>query len=240
MSKNTIGDLASQYRLPFPETISGFDDLAITDANRAAFAAIRRWEDWQASALCLIGPVKSGLGIAARLWAREAEATLLSGAALDDLALQEVEAMTHTNSVIDLADRASNESHLLMLLNLSKKNGTYVLLTARSSGRHWGVQSPDLKSRLDAMPIAEIYPPDEPMISARLRASFRQRYIKLGENTIDYLAVRLPRSYEAIEDYVARLDQAISDTGRPPSINLARNVLEDGLSTRKLFDDRVD
>jgi len=226
-----LGDLAA---------VSGFDDLAITEANRNAFETIRRWQSWQSSALCLIGPVKSGLGIAARLWAKEASARLVSAREFDTLEIGAVEAMTRENSVLDLADKVTNESHLLTLLNLTKANGKYVLLTARVSGANWNCASPDLRSRLEAMPVAEIFPPDEAMISARLRASFKQRYIKLGENTIEYLAIRLPRSYEAIEDYVARLDQAISDTGRAPTINLARDVIEDGLSTRKLFDDMVD
>jgi len=90
------------------------------------------------------------------------------------------------------------------------------------------------------MPVAEIYPPDEDMIEARLRASCKRHYIKLSGTTINFLSIRLPRSYEAIEDYVARLDKAIDETGRAPGMSLAKSVLEDGASTRKLFGDEQD
>lgn len=235
MSNLYLGAEGAQYRLPFPDTVSGFDDLAITEANRAAFQTIRLWKSWQSSVMCLVGPVKCGLGIAGRLWAGEANAALLSARAFDALDIEALKKLAQINTVIDLADQVTNEPHLLTLLNLSQSNGVRVLLSARSGGANWGISSLDLKSRLEAMPVAEIYPPDEAMIVARLRASFKRRYIKLGDGTINFLAVRLPRSYEAIEDYVGRLDQAISDTGRAPSLHLARTVLEEGLSTRKLF-----
>ena len=226
-----------QLRLPFPESIRGFDDLAITDANRAAFATIRKWNDWQASTLCLVGPVQCGLGIAAKLWAREADATVLSAATFDSFDLKQVEELTERNCVIDLADQITSEDHLLTLLNRVQSKDKRLLLTARAPAPTWGCTSRDLKSRLDTMPVAEIYAPDEEMIKARLLTSSKRRYIKLNSATLNFLAIRLPRSYEAIEDYVARLDKAIDDTGRIPSMHLAKSVLEEGISTRKLFDD---
>ena len=240
MNTSDIGRAAPQLRLPFPDSISSFDDLAITSANETAFAIIRKWRDWHSPALCLVGPVQCGLGIAATLWAREADATLLSAAAFEKLSVGDIEALSDRNCVIDLADRVTNEGHLLTLINLIHAKHKRLLLTARTAGGNWACSSPDLKSRLDAMPVAEIYAPDEAMIKARLRASLKLRYIKLNDATVDFLAIRLPRSYEAIEDYVTRLDKAVDETGRGPSIHLARSVLEDGVSTRTLFNDEHD
>ena len=225
-----------QLRLPFPDTVKSFDDLAVTDANRNAIETIRKWSDWKSQLMCLIGPVQSGVGVAAQLWAKEAEARLLSAAELDGMSDTALEDAARGNCVVDLADQVENDDCLLALINFCEAKGTCLLLTARSAGAHWQTSSPDLKSRLSTMAIAEIYPPDEEMISERLQASCKRRYIKLSEATVEYLVVRLPRSYEAIEDYVLRLDKEISETGRAPSIHLARSVLEDGASTRKLFD----
>ncbi len=231
---------SQQLRLPFPEAIGSFEDLAITDANRAAIEAIRKWPQWQSAVLCLIGPVQSGLGVTAKLWARDADAIELSARAFDQMNLADVEAVSHRNCVIDLADQVTNEESLLTLFNLARSKGTRLLLTARGHGAGWPCQSLDLRSRLETMPIAEIYPPDEEMIKARLLASCKGRYIKLSAAAINYLAIRLPRSYEAIEDYIARLDLAIDETGRAPSMYLVRSVFEDGASTRKLFGEGPD
>lgn len=225
----------SQLRLPFAETFRSFDDLAITDANRSAIEAIRRWPDWSHGSLCLIGPLRSGLGVAAKLWSMEADAQLLSASEFDVLSLKEVETLAAQNCAIDLADEVTSEDNLLTLLNLGQASDTRILFTARSSGANWTTGNADLASRLSIMPVAEIYPPDEEMVKARLLASCKGRFIKLSKSTVDFLSVRLPRSYEAIEDYVQRLDQAISDTGKSPGIQLAKTVLEEGASTRTLF-----
>ena len=232
--------MSQQLRLPFPEAINSFNDLAITQANRAAIETIRQWPQWQAAVLCLIGPVQSGLGVTAKLWAGEAEASELSAHAFDQMSIDEVEKLSQRNCVIDLADQVTNEESLLTLFNLVQSSGKRLLLTARGHGASWPCKSPDLKSRLETMPVAEIYSPDEDMIKARLLASCKGRFIKLNTAAINYLAIRLPRSYEAIEDYVVRLDNAIDETGRAPSMYLVRTVFEDGASTRKLFGEDPD
>lgn len=241
LNMNSGSDLQSQQlRLPFPEAIGSFDDLAITEANRVAIETIRKWPQWQSETLCLVGPAQSGLGVTARLWAKEARAIELSARAFDQMHMTAVEALSDQNCVIDLADQVMNEQGLLTLFNFVRSKGKRLLLTARAHGSTWPCQSADLKSRLEAMPVAEIYPPDEDMIKARLLASCKGRYIKLGKAAINYLAIRLPRSYEAIEDYIARLDVAIDETGRAPSMHLVRTVFEDGASTRKLFGEDPD
>lgn len=238
VSQSDFVDSVSQLRLPFPNAVSGFDDLAITDANRAAIEAVKNWQNWQSPRLCLIGPVQCGLGIIGTLWAAEAKADFVTAADFDSFDVRQIEALSEKNCVLDLADDVTNESHLLTLLNLGQAKGALMLLTARTAGKHWACQSADLKSRLSTMPVAEIYPPDEAMIEARLRVSAKRRFIKLGDATINFLAIRLPRSYLAIEDYMTRLDQAVSDTGRAPNIKLAKDVLEEGVSSRQLFTDR--
>lgn len=224
-----------QLRLPFPDTVTSFDDLAITESNRAAVDTIRRPEAWKSPFMCLVGPMQSGLGVTAYLWSRETNARLIEAKALDALSDRELDKLAHAACAIDLADQVSNEDHLLTLMNIIDAKDGRLLLTARSAGVHWACQSPDLKSRLSTMPVAEIYPPDEDMIGARLLSSCRRRYIKLAKPIVEYLIVRLPRSYVAIEDYVERLDREITETGRAPSIHLARSVLEDGVNTQELF-----
>jgi chromosomal replication initiation ATPase DnaA len=50
--------------------------------------------------------------------------------------------------------------------------------------------------------------------------------MKLSRETINYLAVRLELSYQAGEGAIARLSEAVSETGRMPGLALARRVLE--------------
>lgn len=215
-----------QYRLPLTDEVGSFSDIDITDSNRAAILAIRQPDAWQSNAMCLIGPVQCGLGVIGQLWANEMEATVLSAAMFDTISLSEIEKASLGHCVLDLADRVGNETSFLTLLNLVRENDNRILMTARAGPATWVVQKADLKSRLDAVPVAEIYPPDEDMLRLRLQTSCRRRFIKLNDQTLNYLVVRLPRSYAALEDFILRLDEAVEATGRTPNVSLAREVLE--------------
>ncbi|MEO9968362.1 MAG: hypothetical protein ABJG15_00815 [Hyphomonadaceae bacterium] len=229
-----------QYSLRFPDQPERFADLAITDSNCGAIDTIRNWSSWSHSALCLVGPVQSGLRVTAKLWADEAEAVLMDGRTFDALSGAELDAQARGCWAIDLADQVSNEDNLLMLLNLAAQREMHVLLTARTFPALWGRKSSDLQSRLVGMPHTEIYPPDEEMLIERLHAACRRRYMRLDEKTVAFLAIRLPRSYAAIEEYVSRLDKAVDANQRAPSIHLARSVLEDGAGSRALFGETDD
>ncbi|MEO1102004.1 MAG: hypothetical protein AAFW65_09185, partial [Pseudomonadota bacterium] len=129
---------------------------------------------------------------------------------------------------IDNADSIRNEDHLLSLINLAASSGGYALLTARSTPANWRVSSADLGSRLRSMPLAEIGPPDEDMLRGRLKAAGRRRFMKFSDELLDYLSVRLGRSYAGLEDYVTRLSETVGTQNRAPTIPLARDVLEAG------------
>lgn len=232
--------MPQQYSLRFPDQPERFSDLVVTGSNRGAIEAIRNWQGWRHTALCLVGPVQSGLRVTARLWAAELEATLLEAKAFDALSEVEIAERASGHWAIDLADQISNEDNLLTLLNLIEQRDLRLLLTARTVPSLWRTQSADLGSRLTGLPSTEIYPPDEEMLVERLQAACRRRYMRLNEQTIAFLAIRLPKSYAAIEDYVSRLDSAVDANQRAPGIHLARSVLEDGAGSHALFGDADD
>jgi chromosomal replication initiation ATPase DnaA len=232
--------MPQQYSLRFPDQPERFSDLAITSSNEIAIEAIRNWKSWSHPAMCLVGPVQSGLRVTARLWAAEAGADLLDARAFDELGEADVSSRSRNNCAIDLADSVVNEANLLSLLNFASQRDVRVLLTARAVPSQWPCKSADLRSRLDGLQNVKIYPPDEDMLIERLKAACRRRYMKLDRQTIAFLAIRLPRSYAAIEEYVSRLDEAVDANQRAPSIHLARTVLEDGAGSLALFGDPDD
>ncbi len=232
--------MPQQYSLRFPDQPERFSDLAITASNETAIEAIRNWKTWSHPAMCLVGPVQSGLRVTARLWADEAEARVLDARGFDRLNDAEIAKLAEGNCAIDLADQVTHEANLLTMLNLVSQRNGRLLLTGRTVPSQWPCQSADLRSRLDGLPNTQIYPPDDDMLIERLKAACRRRYMKLDPPTIAFLAIRLPRSYAAIEEYVSRLDEAVDANQRAPSIHLARTVLEDGAGSLALFGDPDD
>ncbi len=100
------------------------------------------------------------------------------------------------------------------------------MLASSNSPSQWPVTSADLKSRLNSMPIAEVLPPDEPMLIGRLQAAAARHFLKLEPEVIAYLSPRLDLTYEAIEAFAEKLSHGVTTTGRAPSVPLAKEVLE--------------
>ncbi len=102
-----------------------------------------------------------------------------------------------------------------------------MLLTARSTPREWPARLPDLRSRLNALPVAELQEPDDTVLGAMLDKFFQQRNIKPGEELLAYLVRRIERSAQSAQAVVARLDEAADASHRGVSRSLARLVLGD-------------
>ena len=233
--------MSKQLRLGFPEKTLGFGDLCISTSNEAAIDVIRETELWPSPAICLLGPPLSGLTTAAQAWAEETGAKIVAPAAFDEMSHGEIETLAKGNSAIDNADQIKNSDNLLSLINLSSGHGTNVLLTSRISPANWPTGgNADLRSRLDAMPIAALDEPDEELLTERLISACRQRFLKLPRNAAQYLATRMEKSFTAIEDLADRLDVAVSEPGTKLTIKTARDVLNEGAGTRPLFDDETD
>ena len=81
---------------------------------------------------------------------------------------------------------------------------------------------PDLRSRMQAMPVVQIGAPDEDSIRQRLVAACDARFVILDPEDADFLAQRMERSWEAVE----RVAEALVDEGgRMFSAHKMRKVL---------------
>lgn len=216
-----------QIPLTFPEAPLKFDDLTITDANRAVCAAIQRVERWPYHAFCLIGAPGSGISTLAWAWAQTRDATYLDAHDMSKLSLRQIEKLTETDLAIDNVDALKDAHTLLLLLSGIKRHQAHILLTAHTAPTHWTVQSPDLHSRLRAAPLAELPAPDEALMRARLKRAFARSFQELPISVEDYLVTRLGLDYALIEQTAEILAGASGD--RALTIPLAREILGDDL-----------
>lgn len=218
---------SQQLSLQFPAKPAAFDDLIVTACNHVPLSVIQRPDAWPGGVFCLVGPEKSGLTTAGHAWATTFDGYMITASQFDAFSSIDIEKEAGKAFVIDRADLFENETALLTLLNMVQRRGGYVLLLSRRPPSLWDVVSPDLASRLRAMPSATIDPPDEAMIIAYLEEAGRQRHIKLDPKVVSFLATRLETSYAALHTFIRRLDQHISDTGRGATIPEVKKVLAD-------------
>jgi chromosomal replication initiation ATPase DnaA len=199
-------------------TTFGRGDFLVSVGNRDAFDWIERWPDWPSRALALHGPPGSGKTHLAHLWCERAGATLIAGADVSDPGL--IDAAV----AIDDADQAA-ERPLLHLYNSALERGASLLLTMRAPPASLPIALPDLGSRLRALPVVGIVPPDDELLGAVLVKHFADRQIRVGPGVIAYLVARIERSFASASSVAARLDAVALSAGRPITVKLARAVL---------------
>ena len=70
----------------------------------------------------------------------------------------------------------------------------------------WNVALPDLASRLQALPVAQLDPPDDVLLRGVLVKLFADRQLAIDEQVISYMMLRMPRSLDAARGLVAEID----------------------------------
>lgn len=208
-------------------TARGRDDFLVAPSNEDAVALIDAWPHWPGPVVALSGPQGSGKSHLAEVW-RE-----MSGAERFDARVLEradVPALVASGTLLIedvgvLSDEA--ERNLFHLLNLVKEEGVSLLLSARDAPARLAIRLPDLASRLNALPHAELGTPDDALLAGVLVKLFDDRQLRVSEALIAYLANHIERSIAIARDVVAELDRASLSGKRAITVPLAAKVLEE-------------
>jgi chromosomal replication initiation ATPase DnaA len=226
--------LERQLRLSLdrPESLRR-EDFVVSATNRDAVKLIDAWPSWPGGCLALIGPEGAGKSHLALSWAAQVKATVLSAEDHDGLSL-----LSGRPVLYDDADRdpERRDEMLFHLINMAGETGGGLLLTGRSAPAGWSVGLPDLRSRLNALTVAQIHEPDDAILVSMLRKFFRERNILPAEDIFPYLVRRIERSAPRAREIVRRLDERADAERRPVSRALARQILETDLAAPDLFD----
>ena len=200
------------------------EDFIAGPSNAAALALIDRWPDWPGRIIALVGEEGSGKSHLAAAWGEKSGARFLSGRLLDDADLP---AALSTGALVieDLTPPWFDEVTLFHLLNLAQQQGAFVLLTARWSPALWPVSLPDLSSRLRALPVVSVAPPDERLLRALMLKLAADRQIELDDNVVNFVLARIERSFTGVQETIAQLDREALRQKRPVSRALAAELL---------------
>jgi chromosomal replication initiation ATPase DnaA len=200
------------------------EDFLGGPSNAAALALVESYPDWPGRAAVLAGPEGSGKSHLAAIWAAEAGARSLGARTLADTHLPAALA-TGALVVEDIAPGDFDERALFHLLNLAHEEQAYLLLTARTAPAGWNVAIRDLESRLKALPMVALAPPDDALLRAVLVKLFADRQLLVDESLVGYVATRIERSFAAARAIVGRLDQEAMRLQRPLTRALAAEIL---------------
>jgi chromosomal replication initiation ATPase DnaA len=217
----TSGQLILDLRL---RPALGASDFFIAPSNQAAADMIDLWPDWPQASVAVVAPPHAGKTHLANVWLLRSGATRLDARTLGEA---DVPAATAHGAVLveDLHAGIADERALFHLLNAVREHKLTMLLTSRTAPGELEVHLPDLRSRLRALPMVTIAPPDEVLLKAVLVKHFTDRQLTVEPGLIGYLVARMERSMEAAATLVAAIDRVALASHRKVTRALAAEVL---------------
>lgn len=206
-------------------TALGLEDFLVSQSNRAAIDLIDGSVAWPNGAALVVGPPGSGKSHLAHVWRAKTGAAILSASDAAEASLQEAGACGAL-IVEGLEEGVRDEAALFHLLNIARQGSLRVLVTSRQVPGELSIDLPDLRSRIRALPMAEIYPPDDALLQAVLVKLFADRQLSVEPGVIRYLAVRMERSMAAANAIVAEADRLGLAMQRRVTKQLVQQALE--------------
>ena len=211
------------FALPHAESLTR-DNFLEGPANEAGLALIDSWPDWPNRIMLLVGSEGSGKSHLAAIWAEQAGARSTAAHALDAAAVPGALA-TGALVVEDLRPQDFDERAMFHLLNLAREEEASVLITARLPPIAFDVELRDLRSRLRAIPVVSLLPPDDQLFRGLIVKFCADRQMSIDETVVSYLTTRLERSYAAVRQAIDLLDAEALRLGRPVTRALAAELL---------------
>jgi chromosomal replication initiation ATPase DnaA len=184
----------------------GREDFLVAKPNEKAVALIDRWPDWPSRALALVGPPGSGKSHLAEAWRQRAGGRVIPAS---DLVLPQIPSFIADGALVveDVRGERLDERGLFHLLNLTREENAFVLLTSRLNPLAWNLELPDLVSRLKAVPVVGLGLPDDELLRGVIVKLFADRQIAADDALVSYLVARMPRELSAARSLVAEIDQ---------------------------------
>ena len=206
------------------------EDFLEGSCNAAALALVESWPDWPNRIMALTGPEGAGKSHLASIWADASGARRMAAKHLTEA---DVPAALATGALVleDLEPGGFEERALFHLINLTREEQAFVLITGRETPANFRVGIRDLASRLRAIPSVLLRPPGDALLRLVMLKLAADRQIALDESVVSYLANRIERSFAAVRDAVARLDEESLRQHRPVTRALAAELFREPAET---------
>ena len=205
------------------------DDFLVVPGNRDAVAWLERWPAWPSTALVVHGPRGCGKTHLARVFMAHTGARAITPAQLASPSTSPPADDAPAFVVEDADDvlRPEVEEGLLHLYNQVREGGRHLLVTAATPPARWELTLADLRSRMNTAVSVAIGAPDDRLMAAVLVKLFGDRQLRVADDVISFILVRMERTFAAAQQIVSAIDATALASRRSIAVPLVRRVMDD-------------
>lgn len=203
----------------------GAEDFLVSASNEAALAVVEAWPEWSHRAILVWGPERSGKSHLANVWSALSGATTVQAVSLNERTIATLE-QDRTLVIEDIDQGIADERILFHLLNVAREKTGSIFLTARCAPGQIEISLPDLRSRLRALPLVKIEPPDDALLKGLLVKLFTDRQLAVEPHVVNYIALHMIRSTEVAARVVDAADRLSLAQRRKVTRTVAQHALE--------------
>lgn len=213
-----------QLLLPLDHPRRYEDELIYGAANADVCDWLSHYDTWPLQHVMIIGPSKSGKTTLAQLALKKHNVFLLCG---DDIACNPliISELPACDIFLDDADKAPQD-WLFHLYNHQNLGGRKLILLSKLHASQWHCTTQDLASRIKTFYPFEIHLMDDLLVQQLACKLLSGRSIDYDMAAVDYLCMRIDRSYDGLFDIIHGLDYFLLNKHKRLTLPQARGYLE--------------
>ncbi len=203
-------------------------DFIESNENRDALAYLTRWPNWNSNGLVIIGEHGVGKTHLASLWAQSTNAVCVLKSCVNN---NPRDLFEHTkdnkcNFVFDnFQDFLANQRWLFDFYNIAKEKHRYFLITDITPPALWNVSLPDLKSRLNLLPVVRIFSHSDELLFKVTKKLARDYGIEITNSVIEYILMMCRRDIPEISRILKTIDKLSLQQKKPLNLNFVKKYL---------------
>jgi len=206
-------------------------DFFVSPKNKIAFDYVQKWPKWNTKVTYIYGPEKCGKTLVSHMWADKSNAIFLDEIFLKEFTSNKVniEDIKNKNWIIDNIEffMKKFDEEILNLINIiATSQNSFVLITSKFVPKLLKTNIKDLLSRLSSSLVIQVFEPDNELLCKIIEKYLNDRSISISKKSLDYIALRIERSYKTALDIARKIDHFSMESHSTINYNFLRTIID--------------